>query len=359
MANKSLGAAKQAKNDEFYTQLVDIEKELRHYAKQLRGKVILCNCDDPFESNFFKYFAMNFNQLGLKKLIVTCYNPSPVAGLQLTLFDVNPPLKKGMDKDTKHAYKIIITEVKDVDGDGSTNLADVEYLLKHDGNSLKLLKGNGDFRSEECIELLKDADVVVTNPPFSLFLEYIAQLIEFNKKFIVMGNMNSLHKKEIFKLIKENKIWTGYGFNLTCEFVMPDHYEKWNRIEGDKKIGKVPAITWFTNVDVTKRHEKMILYKKYTAEEFIKYDNLDAIEVGKASEIPEDYYGLMGVPDTFLEKFNPDQFDLIGLPTGNAGKEIGVLKNYRGRTDISITKANKTSCPYSRIIIQRKEKYEN
>lgn len=355
MANRSLGKAKNAKNDEFYTQLVDIEKELRNYSDQLRGKVIFCNCDDPYESNFFKYFAMSFNQLGIKKLIATCYDPSPVAGSQLSLYDVQPPLKKGINKNTKHAYKIEITEVRDFNGDGSVDLSDVEYLLKHDGNSLKLLEGSGDFRSKECIELLKESDIIVTNPPFSLFLEYVAQLIEFDKKFIIMGNMNSLHKKEIFKLIKDNKIWTGYGFNLTCEFIMPDHYQKWDRIENGKKIGKVPAITWFTNLDTHKRHEKMILWKKYSKEEFPKYDNLDAIEVSKVNEIPEDYYGWMGVPDTFLEKFNPEQFELIGIPTGDSGKFIGVTKNYRGRTDISLTRNGKTSCPYSRIIIKPKK----
>jgi hypothetical protein len=259
-----------------------------------------------------------------------------------------------MSQNTRHAYKIEITEVKDFNSDGSVDLSDVEYLIKHNGNSLKLLEGSGDFRSKECIELLKESDIVVTNPPFSLFLEYVAQLIQFNKKFIIMGNMNSLHKKEIFKLIMEDKIWTGYGFNLTCEFVLPHHYQKWARIENGKKIGKVPAITWFTNLDTHKRHETLILWKKYTSENFPKYDNLDAIEVGKVSEIPEDYFGMMGVPDTFLEKYNPDQFELIGIPTGNYGKTIGVTKNYRGRTDISLTRNGKTSCPFSRIIIKRK-----
>jgi hypothetical protein len=354
MANKSLGAAKKEKNDEFYTQLPDIEKELSNYKDQLKGKVIFCNCDDPYESNFFKYFAMNFNNLGLKKLIATCYNPSPIAGSQLSLYDVTPPLKKGMNKSTKQAYKIEIIEVKDYNKDGSVDLSDVEYLIKHDGNSLKLLEGSGDFRSKECVELLKESDIIVTNPPFSLFLEYVAQLVEFDKKFIIMGNMNSLHKKEIFKLIKENKLWTGYGFNLTCEFIMPDHYQKWDRIDNGKKIGKVPAITWFTNLHTVKRDEKMILWKKYSPEEFLKYDNLDAIEVNKVSEIPEDYFGMMGVPDTFLEKFNPNQFELIGIPTGDSGKLVGVTKNYRGRTDISLTRNGKTSCPYSRIIIKRK-----
>jgi hypothetical protein len=173
------------------------------------------------------------------------------------------------------------------------------------------------------------------------------------------GSMNSLHYKEIFKLIKTNKLWTGYGFNQTCEFVMPDHYERWDRVENGKKIGKVPSITWFTNLDTSKRHEPLILYKKYILDEYPKYDNLDAIEVSKVAEIPEDYDGLMGVPDTFLDKYNPDQFELIGIPTGDSGKEIGVTRNYRGRTDISLTRNGKTSCPYSRIIIQRKGTHED
>ncbi len=343
MANKSLGAAKKEKNDEFYTQLVDIEKELRRYAGQLRGKVIFCNCDDPFESNFFKYFAMNFNSLGIKKLIITCYNPSPVAGSQLALFDVEPPLKKGMDKDTKHAYKIEITQVRDIDGDGSVNLADVEYLLKHDGNSLKLLKGDGDFRSKECVALLKQADIVTTNPPFSLFSEYLEQLMEYDKQFIIVAPDTALHYKDIFKLIKDNKLWLGYG--RVKEFIQPDGTVK-----------KMGNIGWFTNLDTTKRHELLTLYKKYSPEEYPHYDNLDAIDVSKTAEIPENFYGKIGVPDAFLDKYNPDQFELIGIPTGNSGKEIGVTRNYRGRTDISVTRDGETSCPYSRIIIQRKSK---
>lgn len=344
MANHSLGAAKKAKDDEYYTLLPDIEKELRHYADQLRGKVIFCNCDDPFESNFFKYFAMNFNQLGLKKLIATCYNPSPIAGSQLALFDVEPPLKKGMDKNTKHAYKIEITEVKDYDGSGSTNLVDVEYLLKHGGNALTLLKGDGDFRSDECVELLMQADVVVTNPPFSLFLEYLAQLVDYDKKFLIIGNKNSRHHKEVFKLLKQEKVWIGYS--SPKDFITP---------EGTLS-GKLTGLTrWYTNLDIVKRHELLTLFKKYSPEEHPHYDNYDAIDVSKSAEIPDNYYGKMGVPDDFLDKYNPDQFELIGIPTGNLGKEIGVTKNYRGRTDISITRDGKTSCPYSRIIIQRRK----
>lgn len=346
MANKNLQSAKAAKNDEFYTQLADIEKELRHYANQLRGKVIFCNCDDPFESNFFRYFAMNFNNLGLKKLIATCYNPSPIAGSQLALFDIEPPLKKGMNKNTKHAYKIEITEVRDYDGSGSTNLSDVEYLLKHGGNALTLLKGDGDFRSNECIELLKQTDIVVTNPPFSLFREYVAQLVEFDKQFIIVAPDTALHYKDIFKLIKDSKLWLGYGH--VKEFMQPDG-----------TIKKMGNVSWFTNLDTTKRHELLTLYKKYSSEEHPHYDNYDAVDVSKTAEIPENYYGKMGVPDAFLDKFNPDQFELIGIPTGDSGKEIGVTKNYRGRTDISLTRNGKTSCPYSRIIIRRKELHEN
>lgn len=343
MANKSLGKAKKIKNDEFYTQLADIEKELRHYSEQLKGKVVFCNCDDPYESNFFKYFAMNFNQLGLKKLLATCYNPSPIAGSQLSLFDIEPPLKKGMDKNTTHAYKIEINEVYDADKNGSIDLADVEYLLKHDGNSLKLLKGDGDFRSKESVELLKQAEIVITNPPFSLFSEYLEQLMEFNKQFIIVAPDTALHYKDIFKLIKENKLWLGYG--RVKEFIQPDG-----------SIKKMGNIGWFTNLDTTKRHEMLILYKKYSPEEYPKYDNLDAIDVSKTAEIPEDYFGKMGVPDAFLDKYNPDQFELIGIPTGNSGKEIGVTRNYRGRTDISLTKNGKSRCPYSRIIIKRRKK---
>ena len=344
MANSNLSKAKNAKNDEFYTQLPDIENELRHYTSQLHGKVIFCNCDDPFESNFFKYFAMNFNQLRLKKLIATCYSPSPIAGSQLALFDVIPPLKKGMNKNTKHSYKIEITEVKDYDGSGSTNLADVEYLLKHGNNALTLLDGDGDFRSSECIELLKQSYVVITNPPFSLFLEYLSQLVEYDKKFLIIGNKNSRHHKEVFGLIKNNKLWIGY--NSPKDFMTPE----------GKLSGKLTGLTrWYTNLDTIKRHELLTLYKKYSEEEYPHYDNFDAIDVSKTAEIPEDYYGKMGVPDDLIDKFNPIQFELIGIPTGNSGKELGVTKNYRGRTDISFTRNGRTSCPYSRIIIKRKE----
>jgi hypothetical protein len=364
MANKSLGTAKKDKNDEYYTQLEDIEKEISHYKEHLRGKVVFCNCDDPYESNFFKYFAMNFNQLGLKKLMATCFDPSPIAGSQLSIYDVEPTLKKGMTKNTRHAYKIEITEVKDFNGDGSVDLSDVEYLLKHDGNSLKLLEGSGDFRSAESINLLIQADIVITNPPFSMLREYIAQLVQYKKEFIIIASYHSLHYKEIFDLIKSNKLWLGNKptgtdmlFNVPEEFakalVETKKEGSGYKIINGKIMGRA-AVIWYTNLDIKKRHDLLDLYKKYTPEEYPKYDNLDAIEVKKVTEIPEDYFGLIGVPDSFLDKFNPKQFELIGIPTGNSGKEIGVAKNYRGRTDISLTRNGKTSCPYSRIIIKRK-----
>lgn len=212
MPTETLEQAKRNKADEFYTQLPDIEAELRHYQEQFRGKIVFCNCDDPYESNFFKYFAMNFNFLGLKKLIATCYGGSPVMGEQLSLFDVEP--LEYVVEEAKPAYKIEITEVNDENQDGAVDLTDVEYLLKNKKNALSLLKGDGDFRSGECVELLKEADIVVTNPPFSLFREYMAQLIEYDKKFLIIGNKNAITYKEIFPLIKDNKLWTGYrGFS--------------------------------------------------------------------------------------------------------------------------------------------------
>lgn len=342
MANTTLRTAKLNKQDEFYTQLADIENELKHYKEQLHGKVIFCNCDDPYESNFFKYFANNFNALGLKKLIATSYVKSPIVGGQLQLFDI-----EGLKPDSKEPYKIEINEVPDLDNDGAISLDDVEYLLKHDKNAATPLKSEakynaGDFRSNECVELLKYSDIVITNPPFSLFREYIQQLVEKDKQFIIVAPDNALHYKEIFKLIKSNKLWLGYG--RVKEFIQPDG-----------TIKKMGNVGWFTNLDTTKRHETLTLYKKYSPEAYPQYDNYDAIDVSKTADIPEDYYGKMGVPDAFLDKFNPDQFELIGIPTGDSGKELGVTRNYRGRTDISVTRNGKTSCPYSRIIIKRKD----
>lgn len=364
--NKTLSNAKDAKNDEFYTQLEDIEKELKHYREHFNGKTVFCNCDDPYESNFFKYFAMNFNQLGLKKLIATCYNGSPIQGNELLLqFDLDAP-----DEPRKVAHKIEITEVKDANGDGAVDLSDVRYLLQNDKNVISILKGNGDFRSPECVELLKEADIVVTNPPFSLFREYVAQLVKYEKKFIVLGNMNALTYREIFPLFKENKIWIGYGFNLSMVFktTYPNMLEA-NRkyviskgYDPDKNYVKTPAIAWFTNIDIQKRHEDLILYKSYNPEEYPKYDNYDAIEVSKTAEIPCDYDGVMGVPITFLDKYNPEQFELIWQACGNsyanAPKEVleEVKFNpnirYGGGLGAPVLNGKAT---YARILIRKKQ----
>lgn len=312
--NSSLNRAGVEKRDEFYTQLSDIEAELKHYRQHFEGKVILCNCDDPYESNFFKYFAMNFNFLGLKKLIATCYAGSPVMGEQLSLDDIIN-LEKG-EIVSKPPYRIEITEVRDENNDGAIDMADVDHLLKNRKNALTLLKGNGDFRSPECVELLEQSDIVVTNPPFSLFREYVAQLMEYEKKFIIIGSKNAVTYKETFPLIKENKMWIGNGFpNGNAYFKIPDNSSrKWAKGVYNPETGlvKFRNVGWFTNLDISKRHETLTLFKQYTPEEYPVYANYDAIEVSKTAEIPYDYDGEMGVPITFLDKYNPEQFEIIG-----------------------------------------------
>lgn len=309
--NADLSQAKVAKADEFYTSLQDIEAEMRYYEPHFRGKTIFCNCDDPYESKFFQYFAMNFNYLGLKKLIATCYNGSPVADSELLLF----PEEHTTDK---KARKIVITEVLDNNGDGAIDLADVEWLIRNEKNVLSELKGNGDFRSEECIELLKEADIVVTNPPFSLFREYLAQLIKFDKQFLIIGNINAVSSKETFQLIMDNRVWLGASIHSgDREFMIPPTYEvrsKSLRIdEKGNRYVRVVGVRWFTNLDYPQRHENLELYKKYNPEEYPKYDNYEAINVCVTNEIPKDYEGPMGVPITFLDKYNPNQFEILGL----------------------------------------------
>ena len=307
MARIDLTNAKRAKQDEFYTQMGDIAKELKFYKPYFKDKVVLCNCDDPYESNFFKYFALNFNSFGLKKLIATCYNGSPITGEELLL-----DFGDEVEDPKKVAYKVEITEVHDYNNDGAVNLADVQYLIQNDKNVLSLLKGNGDFRSPECVELLKEADIVVTNPPFSLFREYVAQLDKYEKQFIIIGNTNSIACREIFKLFKLNKIRTGYtNFNVGMFFQVPDSFEKFHHIENGKKIARVSTSCWYTNLPVSKHNEEIILYKHYTAEDYPKYDNYDAINVDTYRDIPCDYDGIMGVPVTFLDKYNPNQFEII------------------------------------------------
>jgi len=314
--NKGLKEANKAKKDEFYTQLKDIELELKHYKKEFENKIVFCNCDDPYESNFFKYFAMNFNYLGLKKLICTCYSGSPIITEQLSLFDVEGLVIK--KEEAKHPYKIEITEVSDINKDGAIDLIDVEHLVKNKKNVLTLLKGNGDFRSEECIELLKESDIVVTNPPFSLFREYVALLEEYNKKFIIIGNVNAITYKEIFSLIKRGKVWLGESIHSgDREFRVPNDYPlnaaNFRVDENGNKYLRIKGVRWYTNIDYEERHENLILYKKYNDEEYPNYVNYDAINVEKTAEIPCDYYKCMGVPITFIDKYNPDQFKIIDL----------------------------------------------
>jgi len=310
-SNKNLRKAKSARNDEFYTQLVDIEKELKHYKNQFRGKVVYCNCDDPFESNFFKYFAAKFNALKLKKLITTSYVKSPIAGEQIPLFEM-----EGLKPTGKEPFKIEIKEVSDFNSNGAINLDDVEYLLKHDKNTAIPLTGDGDFRSKECINLLKKSDIVVTNPPFSLFREYVAQLMEYGKKFLILGDQNAITYKEIFKLIKENKLWLGYENGGTKWFQVPDDYdittESRKKIVNGVKYFSMGRILWFTNLDTSKRHQELALYKRYSPKDYPKYDNYDAINVNRYIDIPSDYSGAMGVPVTFIDKYNPAQFEIIG-----------------------------------------------
>lgn len=352
--NKNLHRANRAKKDEFYTQLVDIQNELKHYKKQFKNKIVYCNCDDPFESNFFKHFASAFNDLKLKKLIATSYTGSPIIGGQLPLFKIKG--SKG-----KQPIKIEITKVIDTNKDGAIDIDDVKNLLKHDANISTPLKGDknftaGDFRSPECVELLKQADIVVTNPPFSLFREYVAQLVEHKKKFLILGDQNAITYKEIFKLIKDNKIWFGYDNNGTKWFQVPMNYdiptESRKKIKDGIKYFSFGRIMWYTNLDTTKRHQDIDLYKKYTPKEYPKYDNYDAIEVSRVSDIPKNYKGVMGVPITFLDKYNPSQFEIVSsndvrLNDKVPFKEHGLIKDKDGAINGKPT--------YVRILIKNKK----
>lgn len=290
--NKKLNSAKVDKKDEFYTQLTDIEKELKHYKEHFNGKVVLCNCDDPRVSNFFYYFSFKFEKLGLKKLIATCYK------------------NQNADLFSQHnSEKAIYLEY--------TGDKNEDNVPNPDEIGIKHLNGDGDFRSKECIELLKQSDIVVTNPPFSLFREYVAQLVEYDKKFLIIGHQNAITYKEIFKLIKEDKVWLGVDNGGTKWFGVKDHYdiatESRKKIENGKKFFSMGSVIWLTNLDIQKRHEDLILYKKYTPEEYPVYDNYDAINVDKISDIPCDYPGIIGAPITFMDKYNPDQFEIIGI----------------------------------------------
>lgn len=316
--NKGLHKASRNKKDEFYTQISDIEKELKNYRAQLKDKIIFCNCDDPEYSNFWKYFELNFEFLKIKKLIATHYQEE-VPSYKLELVRTADGIKK---------IKTTLTE-------------------------------NGDFRSQECIEILKEADIVVTNPPFSLFREYVAQLIEYNKQFIIIGNVNAITYKEIFSLIKNNKIWLGQSIHSgDREFQVPNDYpldaSGYRIDENGNRFIRVKGVRWYTNMDYKERHEEFISYKIYNEDEFPKYDNYDAINIGKTKEIPIDYDGVMGVPITFMDKYNPDQFEVLGLSaSARYNKEIVGIP-FRGEKDARPLLNGKNT--YARIFIKRKQK---
>lgn len=317
--NKLLQKAKKAKSDEFYTLLSDIESELKHYKSHFENKVVYCNCDDPKVSNFFNYFASNFKELGLKKLISACYKKQ-----ERDLFNINKEFETGF-----------FYEYTGAEGE----------KIKPNSNDIIYFKGDGDFRSAESIELLKESDIIVTNPPFSLFREFVAQLVKYDKKFLIIGNINAITYKEIFKLIKEDKAWLGINLGRGISgFIVPEHYELYGteaRIDnsGNRIVSPNNAL-WLTNLDTFKRHEDIILTKKYLGNEneYPKYDNYDGININKTKDIPLDYKGYMGVPITFLHKFNPDQFEIIKFRKGDDEKDLSI----NGK------------CPYFRILIKNK-----
>jgi hypothetical protein len=336
MANQNLSKAKRAKNDEFYTQFNDIQREIEAYLEfdpqTFKGKVVYCNCDDPYESNFFRYFVLNFKKLGLKRLITTSYKPSPMANTQLQLLGDDSSLPQAKGRPKVNANKFIINKVHDFNGDGEFNLKDVAEALKANKiNKWAPLKGDGDFRSDECIQLLELADIVVTNPPFSLFREYVKQLMDHKKKFVIVGSKNAITYKEIFPLIMNNQVWTGVtGFNKDMLFIPPlntdlsDKPKTALRLVDGITYLRAPSI-WFTNLDHGRRHQPLQLMTmadnlKYSRHKQIKgnkhydkYDNYDAIEVPFTDAIPSDYSGVMGVPISFLDKYNPDQFEILGM----------------------------------------------
>lgn len=326
--NESLHAANRAKKDEFYTQLSDIENELRHYKEHFKGKTVLCNCDDPRVSNFSVYFVLNFRSLGLKRLITTCYKN-------------NEPDLFSMNECDRAVYAIY---------DGAPECNSVEDAKQIPYREFEY--SDGDFRSPECIELLKEADIVVTNPPFSLFREYVAQLIKYDKKFVIIGNQNAITYKEIFPLIQQNRLWLGVGFK-GCAGHFYSKYED-TASAGDHREGmiRVSGVTWFTNLDIAKRHEELILYKHYAPEDYPEYENYKAIEVGKTNDIPSDYYGVMGVPITFLYKYNPEQFEIIWTTDRGGDGMIEDLKKPHARYDAPVING---SGMYKRILIRRKQ----
>ena len=375
--NANLHAAGVAKKDEFYTQYEDIQSELNHYEKHFKGKTVLCNCDDPFESNFCKFFLRNFNYLGLKRLICTSYSTSSVAWRQMTIWDY---LGEQVTTENGHGYVMDIKEVPMANGRGVSD-EDIDKLLKSKKRGVKKLNGDGDFRSDECIEYLKQADIVVTNPPFSLFREYVALLMKYEKKFLIIGNVNAITYKEIFPLIQNDELWLGVSIHSgDRKFYVPDNYPLraagCGVDENGRKYIRVKGVRWFTNLDHGKRHEKLILYRKYygNEEDYPHYANYDAINVDKAADIPCDYFEEMGVPITYLDKHNPEQFEIIGASRwlGRPMSEIAPKGSYVAggvRFYLPLDKAEETNnnlraeqsraeqlyrCLYDRVVIRRR-----
>ena len=375
MANSNLTNAKKAKNDEFYTQYGDIQKEIQAYLDYnpdvFRNKVVYCNCDDPYESNFFRYFVLNFNNLGLKQLITTSYKPSPIANTQLGLFGDDKTLAKQKGRPKITANKFIINDTRDINGDGEFNLKDIAQQLKENKhNEWSPFEGDGDFRSPECLELLKQSDIVVTNPPFSLFREYVKQLFEYKKRFLIIGSMNAVTYKEIFPLIKANKLWFGPSISSgDREFRVPSYYPldaaNWRVDNEGNKYLRVKGVRWFTNLDHGRRHQPLPLMTmednlKYSKHKEIKgkkaydkYDNYNAIEVPFTDSIPSDYKGVMGVPISFLDKYNPDQFEIVSANDVRKSENVpfkthGLIKDKEGAIGGKPT--------YVRVLIRHKKK---
>lgn len=359
--NRDLTSAKNAKKDEFYTQLTDIEKEMRYYRKHFKDKTVFCNCDDPYESNFFKYFVLNFNRLGLRKLIATCYTGSPIANRQLSIFDILGETEEPTGK----PYKAVVTKVYDKTGDGGIDMLDVSELFKSGENELTELEGDGDFRSNECLELLKEADIIVTNPPFSLFREYLGVLVKYKKSFIIIGNVNAVKYKEVFPLFMNNELWLGASIHSGDRaFFVPDDYPLDAAScgvdpESGRKYIRVKGVRWFTNLDIKQRHEEMILVRRYSPLAYPSYDNYNAIEVSKTVDIPCDYPNIMGVPLTFLDKYCPEQFEIIWEGSGNTRasapkevlRELGYVQNKEDRGGCCLL--NGKRC-YDRVFIRNK-----
>ncbi len=366
--------------NEFYTQYIDIQKEIEAYLEYnpdtFRDKVVYCNCDDPFESNFFRYFVLNFKRIGLKQIITTSYKPSPIANTQLELFGDNKNLEQSKGRPKVTANKFIINSVGDIDGDGEFSLKDVALQLRENKhNEWSPLDGDGDFRSKESISLLKQADYVITNPPFSLFREYLKQLVDYDKKFLIISNINAITYKEVFPLIQADKIWLGTGMGRWISgFIVPESYELYGteaRIDNDgNRIVATNNCLWFTNLDHGKRHQPLPLmsmsdnikfssHKNVKGQEYVKYDNYDAIEVPFTDAIPSDYDGVMGVPITFLDKYNPEQFEIIWQASGNTRasapkdklKRLKYTTHPDDRGGCAVANGKRT---YGRILIKHK-----